>query len=239
MAKQNNIHQSEFRKPSSWLIITIIYFFHFRNKIKRLLYTLFRDFSSLVIFLFHYFFFLFVICLHDGSSKSTYHEVLSVTCSGICRTSSLVMSLSLDIFPFHYDDSVVLLLILSVCLGRKSCMACLFFLPVVVLYIMKWKGYRYHPSCGFVKTLLTWKVESEDLRIQEKMGSCGREGVVRQYIRSKVPRLRWTPELHRCFVYAIETLGGHYSKYIVPKFFTLSFCPWFLISLRPDKLDGV
>ncbi|KAK7348992.1 hypothetical protein VNO80_23804 [Phaseolus coccineus] len=41
------------------------------------------------------------------------------------------------------------------------------------------------------------------------MGSCGREGVVRQYIRSKVPRLRWTPELHRCFVYAIETLGGH------------------------------
>ncbi|KAK2453662.1 hypothetical protein P8452_01205 [Trifolium repens] len=41
------------------------------------------------------------------------------------------------------------------------------------------------------------------------MGSCGREGVVRQYVRSKVPRLRWTPELHRCFVYAIETLGGH------------------------------
>ncbi|KAK7310199.1 hypothetical protein RJT34_07545 [Clitoria ternatea] len=41
------------------------------------------------------------------------------------------------------------------------------------------------------------------------MGSCGREGVVRQYIRSKVPRLRWTPELHRCFVFAIETLGGH------------------------------
>jgi len=47
------------------------------------------------------------------------------------------------------------------------------------------------------------------------MGSCGREGVVRQYIRSKVPRLRWTPELHRCFVYAIETLGGHHSEYIV------------------------
>lgn len=41
------------------------------------------------------------------------------------------------------------------------------------------------------------------------MSSCGREGVVRQYVRSKVPRLRWTPELHRCFVYAIETLGGH------------------------------
>ncbi|XP_021727940.1 uncharacterized protein LOC110695055 [Chenopodium quinoa] len=31
---------------------------------------------------------------------------------------------------------------------------------------------------------------------------------VRQYVRSKVPRLRWTPELHRCFVHAIERLGG-------------------------------
>ncbi|KAL5721652.1 hypothetical protein ACHQM5_005272 [Ranunculus cassubicifolius] len=41
------------------------------------------------------------------------------------------------------------------------------------------------------------------------MGSCGRNnGAVRQYIRSKVPRLRWTPELHHCFVRAIERLGG-------------------------------
>ncbi|XP_011025033.1 PREDICTED: putative Myb family transcription factor At1g14600 [Populus euphratica] len=40
------------------------------------------------------------------------------------------------------------------------------------------------------------------------MGSCGRSGAVRQYVRSKVPRLRWTPELHRCFVHAIERLGG-------------------------------
>ncbi|KAL3830721.1 hypothetical protein ACJIZ3_019523 [Penstemon smallii] len=31
---------------------------------------------------------------------------------------------------------------------------------------------------------------------------------VRQYIRSKVPRLRWTPDLHLCFVNAIERLGG-------------------------------
>ncbi|KAF8040025.1 hypothetical protein BT93_B2286 [Corymbia citriodora subsp. variegata] len=40
------------------------------------------------------------------------------------------------------------------------------------------------------------------------MGSCGRSGTVRQYIRSKVPRLRWTPELHQCFVHAIQRLGG-------------------------------
>ncbi|XP_020702224.1 putative Myb family transcription factor At1g14600 [Dendrobium catenatum] len=40
------------------------------------------------------------------------------------------------------------------------------------------------------------------------MVSCGRNGAVRQYNRSKVPRLRWTPDLHHCFVYAIERLGG-------------------------------
>lgn len=50
------------------------------------------------------------------------------------------------------------------------------------------------------------------------MGSCGRNGAVRQYVRSKVPRLRWTPELHRCFVHAIERLGGQDSMF----FFLLS-----------------
>ncbi|KAF3340299.1 transcription repressor KAN1-like isoform X1 [Carex littledalei] len=40
------------------------------------------------------------------------------------------------------------------------------------------------------------------------MGNCGRNGAVRPYIRSKVPRLRWTPDLHHCFVHAIERLGG-------------------------------
>lgn len=40
------------------------------------------------------------------------------------------------------------------------------------------------------------------------MGSCGRNGAVRQYVRSKVPRLRWTPDLHHSFVHAIDRLGG-------------------------------
>ncbi|CAK9163705.1 unnamed protein product [Ilex paraguariensis] len=43
------------------------------------------------------------------------------------------------------------------------------------------------------------------------MGGYERNGAVRQYIRSKVPRLRWTPDLHRCFVHAIESLGGQHK----------------------------
>ncbi|KAK7412674.1 hypothetical protein VNO78_04217 [Psophocarpus tetragonolobus] len=32
--------------------------------------------------------------------------------------------------------------------------------------------------------------------------------MVRPYLRSKMPRLRWTPDLHRCFVHAVQRLGG-------------------------------
>lgn len=36
-------------------------------------------------------------------------------------------------------------------------------------------------------------------------------GIVRQYVRSKMPRLRWTPDLHLSFVHAVERLGGQES----------------------------
>ncbi|KAI4370518.1 hypothetical protein MLD38_018867 [Melastoma candidum] len=42
---------------------------------------------------------------------------------------------------------------------------------------------------------------------EKKPGNC--VGSVRKYVRSKMPRLRWTPDLHLCFVHAVERLGGH------------------------------
>ncbi|AES97829.1 MYBR domain class transcription factor [Medicago truncatula] len=39
------------------------------------------------------------------------------------------------------------------------------------------------------------------------MSSCGgREGVARQYVRPKVPCLRWTHELHRCYICVLKLL---------------------------------
>lgn len=37
---------------------------------------------------------------------------------------------------------------------------------------------------------------------------------VRPYVRSKMPRLRWTPDLHLRFVNAVERLGGLDSELI-------------------------
>ena len=35
---------------------------------------------------------------------------------------------------------------------------------------------------------------------------------VRPYVRSKMPRLRWTPDLHLRFIQAVERLGGPDSE---------------------------
>lgn len=38
--------------------------------------------------------------------------------------------------------------------------------------------------------------------------------MVRPYVRSRAPRLRWTPDLHRSFVHAVDLLGGEDSDYL-------------------------
>ena len=48
---------------------------------------------------------------------------------------------------------------------------------------------------------------------EANMSSFERSGSVRQYVRSKVPRLRWTPDLHQSFLQAIERLGGQESRF--------------------------
>jgi hypothetical protein len=44
-------------------------------------------------------------------------------------------------------------------------------------------------------------------------GGVHRVPSVRPYNRSKLPRLRWTPDLHMAFVHAVERLGGQESKF--------------------------
>lgn len=38
------------------------------------------------------------------------------------------------------------------------------------------------------------------------------EKKIRPYVRSKFPRLRWTPDLHLRFVHAVQRLGGQESE---------------------------
>lgn len=53
----------------------------------------------------------------------------------------------------------------------------------------------------------------EESENHECTNGTGKKNTVRRYVRSKLPRLRWTPELHRSFVHAIERLGGQESKF--------------------------
>lgn len=59
-----------------------------------------------------------------------------------------------------------------------------------------------------------------------KTQSATSSGAVRQYIRSKMPRLRWTPDLHLAFLLAVERLGGQESKFL--NFLLLTFLKFVL-----------
>ncbi|KAF8026370.1 hypothetical protein BT93_F2994 [Corymbia citriodora subsp. variegata] len=61
--------------------------------------------------------------------------------------------------------------------------------------------------------LISDEDDNSDREAEDKPGNGNTEHVestkaVRQYVRSKMPRLRWTPQLHYSFVRAVERLGG-------------------------------
>jgi hypothetical protein len=94
---------------------------------------------------------------------------------------------------------------------------------------------------------------SSTVELDEAGGDSGRKAAgaspssVRPYVRSKNPRLRWTPELHLCFLRAVDRLGGQdrnnkqpppdwsiyilasFSKYIPLLTHFSSFHAWFVI----------
>lgn len=88
-------------------------------------------------------------------------------------------------------------------------------------------------------------VESDKITNEENnSSSCGNEiniknemSKVRQYVRSKLPRLRWTPQLHLSFVNAIHRLGGQESKstyFFAIMYFFFSFHSVFRSALESD-----
>ena len=61
---------------------------------------------------------------------------------------------------------------------------------------------------------------NEDESKQHNNGGCSsnstveeNEKKIRPYVRSKLPRLKWTPELHLRFVHAVQRLGGQESEF--------------------------
>ncbi|KAL0928926.1 hypothetical protein M5K25_000860 [Dendrobium thyrsiflorum] len=52
------------------------------------------------------------------------------------------------------------------------------------------------------------EMSSSNSTVEEGETKVKSSGSVRQYNRSKSPRLRWTPDLHMCFARAVERLGG-------------------------------
>ncbi|CAJ2660059.1 unnamed protein product [Trifolium pratense] len=65
--------------------------------------------------------------------------------------------------------------------------------------------------CGEISTNNEISSQSQEGNLSSNNNSSeekGRGSSVRQYVRSKMPRLRWTPDLHLSFVHAIERLGG-------------------------------
>jgi hypothetical protein len=54
---------------------------------------------------------------------------------------------------------------------------------------------------------------SHERKNMKKSAERMESSVVRQYNKSQLPRLRWTPELHELFVQAVEGLGGKDSKF--------------------------
>lgn len=53
---------------------------------------------------------------------------------------------------------------------------------------------------------------------------------VRQYVRSNMPRLRWTPDLHLSFVRAVQRLGGpHSTSRSLSSYLSFSLYIWFVM----------
>ncbi|EOX92864.1 Myb-like HTH transcriptional regulator family protein [Theobroma cacao] len=71
-------------------------------------------------------------------------------------------------------------------------------------------GFQKLSSFDLNEEVIDCENDSDEINADNQTTSKGKERTcrVRQYVRSKMPRLRWTPDLHLSFVHAVERLGG-------------------------------
>ncbi|XP_021300714.1 putative Myb family transcription factor At1g14600 [Herrania umbratica] len=71
-------------------------------------------------------------------------------------------------------------------------------------------GFQKLPSFDLNEEAIGYENDGDEINANNQTTSQGKERTcrVRQYVRSKMPRLRWTPDLHLSFVHAVERLGG-------------------------------
>ncbi|XVE87761.1 hypothetical protein DITRI_Ditri19aG0013700 [Diplodiscus trichospermus] len=71
------------------------------------------------------------------------------------------------------------------------------------------------PFSSYLDNSGSFYSQSSTIRVTRRRGMAEnlpeislKSAAVRPYVRSKMPRLRWTPDLHHCFEHAVERLGG-------------------------------
>lgn len=82
------------------------------------------------------------------------------------------------------------------------------------------------------------KYNEEESSVEDEDQQVTSSNNVRQYVRSNMPRLRWTPDLHLSFVRAVQRLGGPHSTLLVFFFFSWSRSLWLVMILLVSGFTG-
>ena len=91
------------------------------------------------------------------------------------------------------------------------------------------------PICEFYQLIPLNHFLSNNYRDWNRNGKGHGGGRVRPYVRSPVPRLRWTPELHRCFLNGVDMLGSQNSTFLQSFKKNKTFCYFVLFKFLKES----